>query len=230
MDRSIARLGSWAGWISLVGILGYHVALVALAGERVSGTVDVDAIRAYHAQPIVASATVEQFLVILVVAVFGVALREALVASTAGTVLASRTRTLAGIGLVALIAELPVILVVGSAQAAIVVGVEAGEPVVTFFRFWDVLYNSALYGLEATWVLAFGLAVRALPVFPRLLGWLAPLVAALLLLNVFAIWVGIPDSATLPASLGLSVWLAAASVGLGRLGRADDRELAAQPA
>jgi len=218
MDRSVARVGSWAGWVSFAGILGFHLALVALAGQRVSGTTDLAAIRAYYAQPVVAVANVEQFLVVLAIAVFAVALRETLVGA-ASPERAASTRLLTGVALIAVTAEVAVILVEGSIQAALVASVAAGEPVVGLFRLWDVVYNSATYGLEATWILAFGLAMRTTLGFPRFLGWFAPVAALLLLVNVFAIWVGIPDALTLPASLALSIWLAAASFGLGRLGR-----------
>ena len=82
-DGFVARVGAWAGWLSLVGIVGYHVALMALAGQRVSGTSDLATIRDYYAQPVVAVASVETFLVVLAVAVFAVALRETLVAGAA---------------------------------------------------------------------------------------------------------------------------------------------------
>lgn len=225
-DRFVARAGALAGWLSFVGILGYHVALMALAGQRVSGTTDISAIRAYYAQPVVAVANVEQFLVVLAVAVFAVALRETLVAA-APLADAARVRLLTGVALLAMAAQIAVILVEGSIQAAIVAAVAAGESVAGMFRLWDVLYNSATYGLEATWVLAFGLAMRSAPGFPRFLRWFAPLAALLLLVNVFAIWVGVPDAATLPSAVGLSAWLAAASFGLGRIGRAQATPLGA---
>jgi hypothetical protein len=56
----------------------------------------------------------------------------------------------------------------------------------------------------------------AVPAFIR---WLSPLTALLLGINVFAIWVGIPDAATLPSAFLLALWLAGASLGLGRLAR-----------
>lgn len=221
MDRSnafVARVGAWAGWLSVAGIFGFHLALTALAGQRVSGTADLGAIRAYYAHSIVAVANVEQFLVVLAVAVFVVALRESLLAAaTPGRL--PMLRLLTGVALVAMAAELAVILVEGSLQAALVASVAAGEPVAGLFRLWDVLYNSATYGLEATWVLALGLAMRSTAGFPRFLGWFAPLTALLLLINVFAIWVGIPDPLTLPSAVLLSVWLAAASFGLWRIAR-----------
>jgi len=211
MDRSVTRIGAWAGWIGLIGILGYHLALVALAGQRVSGTVDEVTIRAYYGQSIVAVAGIEQFLVLVPVAAFAVALRQGLTDSPL-------RRFLTGVALVAIVAELPAIMAEIAAQAGLVAATQAGEPVVGLFRFWDVLYNSGVYVLESTWVLAFGLAMRGVPAFPRFMAWLSPLAALLLAVNVFAIWVGIPDMATLPSAFLLSAWLGGASLGLWRSG------------
>lgn len=228
-DGFVARVGAWAGWLSLVGIVGYHVALLLLAGQRVSGTSDLAAINAYYSQPVVAVASIDTFLVVLAVAVFAVALRETLVAMSAPAA-AAFVRLVTGVALLAMAAQISVILVEASIQAALVSGVAVGEPVAGMFRLWDVLYNSATYGLEATWVLAFGLAMRRVAAFPRFLGWFAPLAALLLFVNVFAIWLGIPDAATLPSAVGLSVWFAASALGLGRVGRAAVTTPAMQPA
>lgn len=209
MERSVPRIGSWAGWLAVVGIAGYHLVLSIVAGQRVSGTDDIAAIRAYYSQSVVAVLGVEQFLVVIPVLVFGLILRE-----TLGTT--PWTRFLTGIALGALVIELPVVLTEISAQAALVAAVKAGEPVGGLFRFWDVLYNSALYPIEATWVLGFGLAMREHAAFPRFMTWLTPLTSLLLAINVTAVWIGIPDAATLPSAALISVWLAGASVGLGR--------------
>lgn len=209
MERSVPRIGSWAGWIGLVGILGYHVALTIAAGARVSGTVDGAAIRAYYSQSIVALAGVEQFLVVVPIAIFAIALRQVLSDSP-------MRRFLTGVAFVAVAAELPVILTEVATQAALVAAAQAQEPVIGLFRFWDALYNSGAYVLEATWVLAFGLAMRDVPAFPGFLRWFSPLAALLLGVNVWAIWVGIPDAATLPSSLLFAIWLGGASFGLGR--------------
>lgn len=209
MERSVPRIGSWAGWIALVGILGYHLALTVMAGTRVSGVIDAAAVRAYYGQSIVALAGVEQFLVVIPIAVFAVALRQVLADSP-------MRRLLTGVALVAVVAELPVILTEIATQAGLVAAVQAQEPVIGLFRFWDALYNSGGYVLEATWVLAFGLAMRGVPAFPSFMRWFSPLTALLLGINVFAIWVGIPDAATLPSSLLFAIWLGGASLGLGR--------------
>lgn len=210
MERSIARAGAWAGIVALVGIFGSHLALMAIAGQRVSGTTDVALITAYYQHPAIALLSVGQFLVLIPFAVFIVALRES--ASTT-----TWTRFLATIGLAAAVAEFAVIMTVVAAQAALVATVRSGGEVVGLFRFWDALYNSGAFALEATWVAAFGLAMRHVAAFP---GWLfrfSLVTSALLAINVSAIWVGIPDAATLPSALLLGIWFGATSYGLYRL-------------
>jgi hypothetical protein len=210
MERSVPRIGSWAGWIAVVGIVGYHLSLTAVAGQRVSGITDAEAIRAFYGQPIVGVLGISQFLVVIPFLVFAVALRETLDPAASGSV-----RLLATVGLAAAVAEVPVVLTEIAAQAGLVAAVEQGEPTVGLFRFWDALYNSGMYAIEATWVLAFGLALHA--VFGmRSMRWLSAVTATLLGINVFAIWLGIPDAATLPSAVAVAVWLVVASLSLRR--------------
>ncbi len=213
MDRSIARAGAWAGVVALIGIFGYHLALMAIAGQRVSGTLDAAAITTYYQQPVIALLSVEQFLVIIPMTVFVVALRESLLTTP-------WTRFLATIALVAVTAELAVLLTGVALQAALVATAQSGGEVVGLFRFWDALYNSGAYALEATWVAAFGLAMRRAAAFPRWLSRFSLVTAALLAINVSAIWVGIPDAATLPSALFLGIWFGTASFGLYRVATA----------
>lgn len=70
--------------------------------------------------------------------------------------------------------------------------------------------------LEATWVLGFGLALRGRPRFPGWLFGLSVVTGILLAVNVTAIWVGIPDIATLPSAGFLAAWFVGASIGLRR--------------
>lgn len=214
MERSVPRFGAWAGLIAVLGIVGYHIGLMVLAGQRVSGTTDIGAIEAFYGQSIVALLGVSQFVVIVPFLVFAVALRETLIDATDGS--SATVRLLAGVGLAAAVAEVPVVLTEIAAQAGLVVAAEQGEPVGGLFRFWDALYNSGLYAIEATWVLAFGLALGA-GLAPRWMTWLSVIAAALLAVNVGAIWVGIPDAATLPSALAIAVWLVAASLVLRRV-------------
>jgi hypothetical protein len=209
MDRSIARTGALAGVIALVGIVGYHLALMAIAGQRVSGTTDTAAIGAYYQRTEIAALSLEQFVVLVPMMVFFVALRERL--STTPW-----TRFLVNVALVAATAEISVIVAEIALQAALVATARSGGEIVGLFRFWDALYNSGAYALEATWVGAFGLAMRSVAGFPGWLPRLSFVTSALLAINVSAIWLGIPDAATLPSALFLGIWFAGASFGLAR--------------
>jgi len=227
MDRSVPRIGAGAGFIAVVGIIGYHLALMILAGQRVSGTADEPAITAFYGHSVIGPLGVSQFLVVVPFIVFAVALRVTTTLPWFGGT--PVTRLLATVALAAAIAEVPVVLTEIAAQAALVAAVAHGEPVGGLFRFWDTLYNSGLYVLEATWVLAFGLAIRGAAGFPRLMPGLSVLTAALLGINVFAIWVGIPDGATLPSAIAVAAWLVGASLGMRRLAAAPGTELALAP-
>ena len=209
MDRTVARIGSWAGLIAVIGIVAYHAGLMVVAGQRVSGITDESAIRAYYAHDAIAVLGVEAAIVLIPLLVFIAVLREA----------AGRTGVtgLAGlVGFAAGVSEMPALLVMTSLQASLVTGAAAGSDIVPLFRLWDVLYNSGTYALEATWVLAFGFALRGRPSFP---GWwfgLSIVTGILLAINVTAIWVGIPDVATLPSAGFLAAWFVGAIIGLRR--------------
>ncbi len=223
MDTRIARVGAAAGWLSLAMIFGYHIGLTILAGQRVSGTMDAAAIEAYYRNGIIAPASILTFLAVLTIPIFALALREALGGST-------RTRFLATLGLVFVVVEMPGIVAQGALEATLVTIASRGGDIVPFFRFWDVLYNSGLYVLEAGWVAAFGIAVSGNPAFPRWRPRFSFAVAALQLINMTAIWVGIPDPVTLVGNMGFGIWIGAASFGLTRLAITSVRRMVAQPA
>jgi hypothetical protein len=209
MDRAIGRAGAWAGVAALVGIFGYHLALMAIAGPRVSGSTDAAAIAAYYENGGIAALSVEQFVTLIPMMIFVVALRERLSGGP-------WPRFLCTVALVAVTAEVAVILSEISIQAALVATVRSGGETLGLFRLWDVLYNSGAYALETVWVAAFGLAMRNVAGFPGWLPRFSLLTALLLAVNIGAIWVGIPDPATLPSALFLGIWFGATSLGLYR--------------
>ena len=212
MDMAnVARIGAYAGWVSVIGIFLHNIGLMAIVGQRVSGTTDVAAIQEYYRHTIIAPASIAPFVVMIAVLVFTLALREILGALPGA-------RFLANLGLLLAVAEVPVILTESSLQAALVTTATNGGDVLPLFRFWDVLYNSAAYALEAGWLAAFGLAMREARGFPRWLPRFSLVVAALQLVNMSAIWVGIPDSLTLVGNLAFGAWFVGASIGLGRVG------------
>lgn len=208
---TIARAGAIAGWLSLVSIFGYHMGLTILAGNRVSGITDVAAIQAYYRQEVIAPAGLLGFFSVIAMLVFVYALRESLAGGS------PRARALATLGVLIVVAEIPVILVQLGIQAALVSVATTGGDILGLFRFWDVLYNSGAYALEAAYLVCFGLAMRDTAAFPRWLPRFSLIVAAAQVVNVFAIWVGIPDTATLPANMLFGAWFAGTSVGLGRV-------------
>ena len=212
MDRSVPRIGSWAGWLAVVMILGYHLSMQVVAGPRVSGIDDVGAVQAYYQHTAIAPLGLLQFFSLVVVLTFATSLVVSL-----GTSPWLRFVTL--LGLAAAIAEVAVIAVITGVQAGLVFAAQLGEPVGGLFRFWDAAYMSGGDVLEATWVLAFGAAMASNAAFPRYLRWLAPLTALLLALKAFAIWVGFPDQATLPSSILFALFVASGAFGLGRLAR-----------
>jgi len=209
MDRSIGRVGAWAGVAALIGIFGYHLGLIAIAGQRVSGTTDAAAISGYYQHSGIAALSVEQFVTLIPMMVFVVALREQL--STAPW-----TRFLTTIALLAVTAEVAVIISEVALQAALVTTARSGADTLGLFRLWDVLYNSGAYALEAVWVFAFGLTMRGVVGFPGWLPRFSLVTSALLAINITAIWIGIPDAATLPSALFLGIWFGATSFGLHR--------------
>lgn len=222
MDRSVPRVGAWAGLIAVVMILGYHLSLMALAGPRVSGTSDVATIEAYYENGAIAVLGVSQFAAVIAFLVFAAGLRETIARS-------ATTRLAATIGLAAAVAEVPVVVTEIALQAGLVAAVEAGEPIAGAFRFWDVLYNSGLYPIEATVVLAFGHAIRAVQGFPRAMPVLSLVAGTLLAINTVAIWFGIPDVATLPSAAAFTTWIVGATVGLRRVGREPRGRLVIEP-
>jgi hypothetical protein len=220
---NVARIGAYAGWISVFGIFAYHIGLTVVVGQRVSGTTDVAAIQSYYQHAVIAPASIAPFVVMIAVLAFALAMREILSALPGA-------RFLANLGLLLAVAEIPVILTESSLEAALVATATSGGDVLPLFRFWDVLYNSAAYVLEAGWVGAFGLAMREAPGFPRWLPRLALVVAALQIVNMTAIWVGIPDALTLVGNVFFGVFFIGASIGLGRLAAAPVRAPVIQPA
>jgi len=76
MDRSVPRIGAWAGFIAVIGIMGYHIVLMLIAGPRVSGSTDAAAIAAYYSNESIAILGVGAILVLVPFTVFLVALRE----------------------------------------------------------------------------------------------------------------------------------------------------------
>lgn len=213
MTRDVARAGAIAGWILLAGILILQVVIPSvIAGQPVSGIADPAAIAAHYDHAELGSLVALGFLLVLPLVVFAVALRETLVA-------AGSARFTATLGLVFLIVEAPLILAQFALQGTLVTLATSGEPVLPMFRFWDLLYNGAVYAIEAGVVVCFGLAAGGHAAFPRWLPAFGLVVGAIQIVNIGAVFGWIPAGATLIGNIGFAIWLGASSYGLTRVGR-----------
>lgn len=199
------RFSAFAGILAVVLVLtGVIVAPQVVAGQRVSGTEDVGLIRAYYAHTALAPLQAVLFPAAALILVLAVGLHA----------VASRgdARTFATMGLGFTIAIVPGYIFSAALQASLVAVATSGGDVLPLFRLWDVFYNSGLYTLEAGYVLAFSLALSASGVFPR---WFRPfgiVVGLLQALNAYALWLGLPDMATMPGNVGMLAWLLVASL------------------
>jgi hypothetical protein len=217
MNASPARVGSLAGWLTLAAILGFEIIVPqVIAGQRVSGTTDIALIQAYYGHPALAPVVgLGGFVIMLAFLPFATALRGALSVD-------DRSRFLATTGLAFAVAAAPLYVAKSAVAATLVTLAGSGADVVPLFRFWDLLYNGGIYALEAGWILGFGLAAARSSAFPRWFAGLTLLTGILQLGNMTALFVGIPDTATLPGNVALAVWLGTTSFSLGRLARAQD--------
>jgi len=213
MARDVARAGGIAGWILLLGIVILQVAIPsAIAGQPLSATIDPALIATQYGHPELATLTALDFLLVLPLVVFAVALRETLASLDAA-------RFAATVGLAFLLVEAPLILTQYALQATLVTLAASGDSPVPLFRFWDLLYNGAVYAIEAGVVVSFGVAARSHPAFPRWLPAFAVAVGVLQVVNMAAVFGWIPTGVTLIGNVGFAVWLGVSSYGLLRAAR-----------
>jgi hypothetical protein len=218
-----AKVGAIAGWLTLLGIWLFDViGPMIVAGQRVTGTLDAGAITAYYGNSSLQYFAPAVIVVAAMFMVFGGALFESLGVRQQG-------RFFARLGLAFVIVEVPLIIAKSALGATLVSVVTSGGDIVPLFRFWDVLYNCGVYVIEAGLVIMFGLAMRYVPSFPRWMPAFSLLAGALQLVNMTALFVGIPDSATLAGNAAFTVWFIGANVGLTRLAWRPGQVPAAQP-
>jgi hypothetical protein len=216
MARDVARAGAIAGWTLLAGILVLQIGIPSvIAGQQLSGIADPAVITAHYAHADLSTLVALDLLLVLPLVIFAVALRETLAA-------ADGARFAATLGLAFMIVEAPMILIQYALQGTLVTLATSGDPVVPLFRFWDLLYNGAVYAIEAGVVVSFGLAAARHTAFPRWLPAFALVVGALQIVNIGAVFGWIPTGVTLIGNIGFAIWLAASSLGLSRVARHKD--------
>jgi hypothetical protein len=207
---STASIAARAGWLTLAAILASEVVVPSVVlGLPPTGSSDPAVVEAYFAHQallplgLLAMATIIGFLI------FVAGLREVLARHDAAALWAN-----AGFAFAIVAAAL--LLVRTAIQMALVRGVAAGSDVMPTFFTWDFAYNSALYAMEASYPLAFALAMAARSGTPRWVIGLAGLVSALQFVNMASLVVGLPMAATLPGTLAFVAWFAATAWLVGR--------------
>jgi hypothetical protein len=208
----IARIGAVGGWLTLAMILLFEVIIPqVVAGQRVTGTLDATAITAYYSHSVLQYFTLVIFLGMLAFVAFVVALYELLSVDES-------SRFFARLGIFFAMVETGLIITKSALAATLVSIAVSGGDVVPLFRFWDILYNSGTYAIEAGLIVSFALAMRHAPAFPRWMPTFSMIAGALQVINMTALFVGIPDTATIIGNLAFVVWFVGANIGLGRLG------------
>lgn len=207
-SNSAAIVGGLAGLTGLFGLLAFVIVGPTLvAGPRVSGTLDEAAVRSYYAHGELALLSLGSFLLAPVLLLFFAALDQTL-RDHGAPGFPSRLGFYLGL------ANVPLYLLTAALGAAMVTLAQTGQPLLPMFRLWDLYYNSAGYALEVGFLAAFAAAMRGARGWPRGLWRLGLVAAALQVLNMTALWLGLPDAATLPGNLLLMGFLGWTSVHL----------------
>ncbi len=207
---STARTAATAGWLTLAAILTSEVIVPSvLVGLPPTGSTDRAVVAAYYGHQVLLPLGLVAMVTIIGFLIFVSGLREVLVRRDGATFWAN-----AGFAFAIVAAAL--LLVRTAIQMALVRAVAAGGDVMPTFFTWDFAYNSAVYAMEASYPLAFALAMSVWPGTPRWLIGLAGLVAALQLINMASLVIGLPMAATLPGTLAFVAWFAATAWLVGR--------------
>ncbi len=226
MIGTYRRVGGITGLILVASALAVNLAPSMIAGESISGTVDVNAILRYYNHPAFVGIFWYGALTGLFLVIFALALRYALkdAASSSGTEL----WLLAAVG--AAFVEAPLVITQFALQSTLITiagshattgsaiaqgGLEASA--LSLFRLWDILYNSLMYWTEAAWLLFFSIVLLKTRVFAHWIGWVGVTAGSLHVFNTLAVPLSLPNGLTFPGNLVLSAWFVAISISLLRL-------------
>ena len=208
---STARIAATAGWLTLAAVLSSEVVVPSLLiGLPPTGSTDRVAVETYYAHVSLLPLGLVAIVTIIGFLIFVTALRDVLVEHAEATFWANAGFAFALVGAALL-------LVRTGLQMALVRGVASGSDVMPTFFAWDFTYNTALYAMEASYPLAFAMAMTRVTGAPRWLLGLAALTAVLQLINMTSLVVGLPMAATLPGTLSFVAWFAATAWLVGRI-------------
>jgi hypothetical protein len=221
------RVSAAAGWIAFLGIVGGLIIIPTLiAGQPpTAATPTADAMAYFGHHDLVAiNAVLSVFVGGLPIVPFGLGLRE-----TFGGRADDRAAVLADIGLLLLIATLPVYVVSGAIGAALATA--ASGDVATFnvlHQLYQLLYNGAADVLEGAWIGAFSLAALSGSV-PRWIGWLGITLAASRWIKAFVPLGSVPDAIISVSGLLFVAWFLVVVVALTMRVRGSTRAVAPTP-
>ena len=201
------------GWLTFFGIIGFEVVgPAALVGQPIAGSTNRTVIESYLSHQALLPLGLGTMVLTLSFVVFATGLRD---------VLASRPRVAlwanAGLGF-ALVAT-ALLLVRSALEMAAVRGLTSGSDILPTFFAWDFTYDSAVYAMEAGYVIAFSTAVIAGFAPARWFIAVACLAAGLQVVNLASLVIGLPAAVTVPGNIvfaawfGTMAWLAGRSFG-----------------
>lgn len=216
-DNSQAVAARWAGAAALIGLASVVVVqagAIIIAGQRVSGTSDADAIRAYFAHPNLPWTYLVGGAGFVSIVVLAVALRRYL--RGAGT--DPTAHILADAAAALIIVEMAVGAVELGLQSALVQlsSHAPGETggILAVFAAWDWIYNAQLYWFEVGALLFVSWAAARTAALPGWLVTLGLLGAAAQVFNATVLVLGLPDTLSLPGNMLFAAWFASLGIWL----------------
>ena len=224
---SVQKLGGIAGLLTVIGIILFGIVVPsAIAGQRISGTLEISQILSYYNHPALIGTfwtigPVVFFFLLFILAIY----------QTLRDYASPVTRLLLLAAVLAVVIEVPLLITQMSLQWTLVT--IAGQHAaatdlatrtsletagLVIFRFWDILYNSLLYWTEAAYLIFFSFVFLKTRVFAHWIGWLSLATGAYQIFNTTAIPLGVPDTLTLPGNILFMVWFFAVSLSLLKAG------------
>jgi hypothetical protein len=209
----------WSGWLFLgvaLSLLVVHGGAQIVSGQRVTGTDDVDAIRAFYDRAGLLPLFWQHGLGIILFAGAVVTFRRYLMGAATSPV----DRAFVDIGTLIAAAVVPLALTELGLQMAMVQvsGSSGGDGLFGVFAAWDWIYNSAFYWLEVGWVFCFNFVALRTRSLPRAVAVIGLVVAAAHVFHSAVLMLGLSDLLTFPATALFMVWFIATGVSLVRRG------------
>ncbi len=214
------------GFVLVISAFIVNLGPTIIAGRNISGTLDASAILAFYDHPLFAGIYIYWSLTSFYLIILALALRYALKEAEAS----SLTELLIATAVALVIVEAVLVIVQSAVQSTLITiagayaaagssAARAGFEAValSLFRFWDIMWNSLLYWVEAGWLLCFSIVVLKGRTSAHWIGWVGGFAAFLQVVSAMAIPLNFPAGLTFPGNLALAFWFIAVSTSLIRL-------------